>query len=115
MNEMETVILKQCPKCKTEVSETAYFCSNCGHALRSRPEDTSISKQLIVYFVSFFLAPFGLGYAFKYLNQSDKKSKTIGIISLVLTFIAIVAVILISKIYLQQEYGSVNLLINGGL
>jgi len=112
---MESTIQKQCPKCKSEVSEMAHFCSNCGHSLKSRPEDTSILKQILVYFVSFFLAPFGLGYAFKYLNQSDKKSKMIGIISLILTFFAIITVIFTAKKYLEQEYGFLNLINNGGL
>ncbi len=112
---MESTIQKQCPKCKAKVSEMAHFCSNCGDSLKSRLEDTSILKQILVYFVSFFLAPFGLGYAFKYLKQSDKKSKIIGIISLILTFFAIIAVISIAKKYLEQEYGFLNLINNGGL
>jgi predicted amidophosphoribosyltransferase len=112
---MESTIRKQCPKCKSEVSEMALFCSNCGYSLKSRLEDTSILKQILVYFVSFFLAPFGLGYAFKYLKQSDKKSKIIGIISLILTFFAIITVISIAKKYLEQEYGFLDLINDGGL
>lgn len=112
---MESAIQKQCPKCKAEVSETAYFCSNCGRSLKSRPEDISILKQILVYFISFFLAPFGLGYAFKYLKQSDKKSKTIGTISLILTALAIIMVILVAMAYTKQEYGEINLISNGGL
>ncbi len=107
---MESTIQKQCPKCKLEVSETAYFCSNCGYSLKSRPVNTSVLKQILVYFVSFFLAPFGLGYAFKYLKQSDKKSKMIGIISLILTFFGIIAVIFIAKKYIEQEYSQLNLI-----
>ena len=112
---MEYVIKAPCPKCKTIVSEIDYFCSNCGRSLRARPEDTSISKQILVYFISFFLAPFGLGYVFKYMNRSDKKSKLIGAVSLILTFFAIIAVILISKTYLEQVYGTINQINYGGL
>jgi uncharacterized membrane protein YvbJ len=111
---MEPTIKKQCAKCKIEVSEIAYFCSNCGQSLKSRPEETSIQKQILVYFISFFLAPFGLGYAFKYLSQSDKKSKTIGAISLILTILAIMAVIYIGKAFLEKEYSTINLISNGG-
>lgn len=107
--------LIKCPKCGHEVSDDDLFCSNCGHPLKSRPEDTSILKQVLVYFVSFFLAPFGLGYAFKYLKQSDKKSKTIGMISLILTCLAIITVIVVAKEYLEQEYGFINLINNSGL
>jgi uncharacterized transporter YbjL len=107
--------LIKCSACGHEISDQALSCPNCGHPLKSRPENTSILKQILVYFVSFFLAPFGLGYAFKYLKQSDKKSKTIGIISLILTFFAIITVIFIAKKYLEQEYGFLNLINNGGL
>ncbi len=112
---MESAVQKQCLKCRAEVSEAAYFCSNCGQSLKSRPEETSIQKQILVYFVSFFLSPFGLGYAFKYLKQSDKKSKTIGAISLILTVVAIMAVIYIGKAFLEKEYSTINLISNGGL
>ena len=107
--------LIKCSECGHEVSDEALSCPNCGHPLKFRSENTSILKQILVYFVSFFLAPFGLGYAFKYLKQSDKKSKIIGIISLILTFFAIITVIVIAKKYLEQEYGFLNLINNGGL
>jgi len=110
---MDSLLQKQCPKCKAEISETAYFCSNCGESLRPKPEDVSIQKQMLVYFVSFFLAPFGLIYAFKYLNSPDKKSKIIGIISLILTILAIITVIFTAKTYLEKEYSDINLILNG--
>jgi uncharacterized membrane protein YvbJ len=112
---MEQIIMKQCPKCKAEIQENVYFCSNCGQPLRPRSEDVSVLKQILVYFVSFFLAPFGLGFAFKYLKQPDKKSKTIGIISLVLTFLAIIAVIWLGASYVEQEYSAIKLINTGGL
>ena len=104
-----------CPKCKAESSETAYFCYNCGQALKPRPESTSLAKQALVYFVSFFLATFGLVYAFKYLHRLDRKSKTIGTISLVLTVLAIVTVIFTAKTFIEREYSVINLINNGGL
>ena len=112
---MESISQKQCPKCKAESSETAYFCYNCGQSLKPRPESTSVSKQALIYFVSFFLAPFGLGYAFKYLNRTDRKSKTIGTVSLVLTVLAIITVIFTAKTFIEQEYGVINLINNGVL
>ena len=112
---MESIIQKQCSKCQTKVYEIDNFCPNCGYALKSRREDVSISKQILIYFVSFFLAPFGLGYAFKYLKQSDKKSKMIGVISLGLTFFAIIVVIFTAKGYLEQIYSEFNLINDFGL
>ena len=112
---MESIIQKQCPKCKAKVSEVANFCFNCGYCLKFRQEDTSVLKQILIYFVSFFLAPFGLVYAFKYLKQSDKKSRIIGIISLMLTVFAIIAVISIAKEYVRQTYDALNLINDFGL
>ena len=112
---MESVVQNQCPKCRASIPETAYFCSQCGQSLKSLPSDTSALKQIAVYFVSFFLAPFGLGYAIKYLRQSDKKSKIIGTVSLLLTIFAIGAVIILGKAFLEQQYSDLNLIISGGL
>lgn len=112
---MESMALIQCPSCKINVSETAYFCSNCGRPLRAKPEDISIAKQLLVYFVSFFLAPFGLGYAVKYLRQSDRKARTIGFVALGLTIIAVVIVVGIAKAFLEQQYGALNVINSGAL
>ncbi len=112
---MELNAQYKCPKCGAEVSDMAYFCSNCGHSLKPKPENTSVSKQILVYFVSFFLAPFGLGYAFKYLSQAGKKSKMIGIISLLLTLLAICVVIIVAMQYLNQAYSALNIINTGGL
>ena len=112
---MEIINQKRCIRCNAEVSENAYFCSHCGKSLPLKPANTSISKQALVYFVSLFLAPLGLGYTFKYLRQSDKKSKIIGIVSLVLTIIAIVIVVTVSKQFFEQTYNSINLINTNGL
>jgi hypothetical protein len=42
-----------------------------------------------VYLLSFFLPPFGLWPAFKYLFQSDAKSKVVGVIAIILTGVSI--------------------------
>lgn len=111
---MEPNIQKLCPKCKAEVSAEAYFCPNCGQVLKSRPADTGIPKQILIYLISFFLAPFGLGYAFSYMKQPDKKSRTIGMIALGLTILAIAATILLAKGFLDAEYGMINSLSGRG-
>jgi hypothetical protein len=53
------------------------------------PPATSVSKQIIVYLISFFLAPLGLWYAWKYLKQDDRKSKIIGAVVIALTIVSI--------------------------
>jgi TRAP-type C4-dicarboxylate transport system permease small subunit len=68
---------------------SANFCSNCGKSLRVLPSATTVSRQIIVYLISFFLAPFGLWYAWKYLRQDDRTSRIIGTVSLALTIVAV--------------------------
>jgi hypothetical protein len=104
---------KHCPKCNAEASEAAYFCYNCGQVLKARPESTSVSRQILIYLISFFLAPFGLAFAFKYLSQPNKKSKTIGIICIILTVVAIGGVLIAGTMFVDQQYGDVIKLMNG--
>ncbi len=111
---METISQKQCPKCNAGASEEAYFCYNCGQVIKPRPENTSVSRQILIYLISFFLAPFGLVFAFKYLSQPDKKSKTIGIISIILTVVSIGGVLLLGKVFIDQQYDDVMRLMNTG-
>jgi hypothetical protein len=82
-----------CPSCNTQMISSANFCLNCGKALRAIPPATSVSKQIIVYLISFFLAPFGLWYAYKYLKQVDRKSKIIGAVAIALTVASITVTI----------------------
>lgn len=97
-----------CPSCQALVAVTANFCSQCGRKLKNAPLSTSVGKQIIIYLVSFFLAPFGLGYAFIYLKQPDAKARTIGIISLILTICAIVAVISVATAFMKSYYSALD-------
>jgi hypothetical protein len=78
---------------------SANFCPNCGKPLRIMPPATTVSRQIVVYLVSFFIAPFGLWYAWKYLKQDDKKSNIIGVVVIVIT-IAAIAVFLLTMAWL---------------
>lgn len=111
---METILTPHCPKCGTEVSEADIFCPHCGFELKPHAMETSAVKQALIYFISFFLAPFGLGYAFKYLKQPDEKSKIIGIVSLVLTALAIVVAVIVTQQFLAQSYGQLDLINSEG-
>lgn len=96
---MDSDITKEmlCPSCGAILPADAVFCLKCGAKLREVTVSTSVGKQTVIYLVSLFLAPFGLGYAFKYLKQSDPKAKEIGAVSLVLTILAIAFMIWIAK------------------
>src|SRR3990172_6750980 len=82
-----------CNVCKQPIQVNWNFCPNCGNTLRIKPLPTSVLKQLLIYAVSFFLPPFGLGYAFKYLRQNDRKTRIIGMVSIILTILSGVAII----------------------
>ncbi|HUV42882.1 MAG TPA: zinc ribbon domain-containing protein [Patescibacteria group bacterium] len=79
-----------CPECQSNISLSDYFCPNCGKKLKEKPLSTTLLKQLLIYLVSFFLPPLGIWPAIKYLRQSDKKSKKIGLVAVFLTIISIV-------------------------
>ena len=76
------------------------FCPACGKKLKRSDLSTGIQKQIGVYLLSFFLPPFGLFPAIKYLRQADSKSKKIGVIALVLTVISILITISLTKLVL---------------
>ncbi len=103
-----------CSACNSPISSSANFCPACGKKLRATPLSTSVLKQSLVYLVSFFLAPFGLFYAWKYLRQPDRKSKAIGSVAVVLTFLSlaisfwVTAELFDSIIQLLRSLGSMN-------
>jgi len=81
-----------CSKCQTHFpsSPILYFCPNCGNKLKDKALSTSTGKQIGVYLISFFLPPFGLWPAIKYLKQPNSKAKIIGWVAIVLTIFSIV-------------------------
>jgi uncharacterized OB-fold protein len=105
--------LIKCKECGREISDEAPACPNCGKPQKNKPVATSLSKQITVYLVSFFLPPFGLWYAWKYLKQTDAKSKKIGWATIILTIISLaITAWLTGKVAnsMNQAVNSVNLL-----
>lgn len=86
---MDTLPGMVCPACNASELRSANFCPNCGKPLRTIPPVTSVSRQIVVYLISFFIAPFGLWFAWKYLKQDDEKSKIIGVVAIALTIVAV--------------------------
>ncbi|MEK7481977.1 MAG: zinc ribbon domain-containing protein [Patescibacteria group bacterium] len=107
MDEIKEIL---CPSCRAVLPASAYFCLQCGAKLKEPPISTSASKQALIYFISFFLAPFGIGYVFKYLKQSDHKARKIGIVALILTILAVALMIWTTKEFMSSYYNSLNTL-----
>ena len=81
--------MNQCPTCKASTKPEWYFCPQCGKVLQEKPIHLTAGKQLLIYLVSFFLAPFGLVWGIKYVRNKDRKVKVVGIICIFLTIFAL--------------------------
>jgi len=88
---MDEILL--CPSCHQSINSANYFCPNCGKKLHSPPPLTTISAQILLYLKTLLLPPFGLYWGYRYLRQSDSKSKIIGFIVIVVTIIEIIFLI----------------------
>ncbi len=101
-----------CPACKSIISTTAYFCPNCGKQLKDKAPSATFAKQALIYFVSLFLPPFGLWYAWKYIKYGDYTSIKIGTIAIILTIISILATIWLTQGFINSVYQSLNTINN---
>lgn len=100
-----------CPACQFKIQSDWFFCPNCSRNLKEKPPVISIGKQIIIYLVSFFLTPLGLGWGLKYVRSSDKKVKTIGIISIILTILSIILISMVFKGFVDQYLKVLNNLV----
>ncbi len=97
-----------CPACQTLNDPANKFCSNCGKQLKEAALSTTPSKQVVIYLISFFLAPLGLWWALKYIRSSNLKAKKIGWVCIILTVLSI----LLSIAIVGSIDGSVNSQLN---
>ncbi|PIP74642.1 MAG: hypothetical protein CO135_00100 [Candidatus Levybacteria bacterium CG_4_9_14_3_um_filter_35_16] len=98
---METEVLS-CRFCSYPTIEAFYYCPNCGKSLKTPPFSTSVLKQIGIYSLSLLLPPLGLWPGIKYLMQSDKKAKTIGLIAIALTVISSIITVWLSINLINQ-------------
>lgn len=112
---MEPEQIVVCPVCSYQIQPEWFFCPKCGKMIREAPIVISISKQILIYLVSFFLAPFGLGWGFKYIKSKDLKVRMVGIIAIVLTILSIVLMIVWFKSFMDQYAQTLNSLTRPGI
>jgi hypothetical protein len=72
------------------------------------PPSLTIPDQSLLYLKSVILPPFGFLWATKYLKQKDTKSKTVGVIAILLTVVSFVITILLLKNSLLRINDRVN-------
>ncbi len=101
-----------CTKCHTTIRPTDYFCFNCGNNLKPTPPSISLMDQIVLYIKSILLPPFGILFAFKYLKQTDSKSKIVGIVAIVLTVISLIVSIVLFADFMKTLNDQVNSQIN---
>ena len=97
-----------CHFCQFKTQSGWFFCPNCGKELKEKVLVVSVSKQILIYSVSFFLAPLGLGWGIKYVRSKDKKIRNIGIISIALTILAIILMIGVTMNFINQYSNLIN-------
>jgi hypothetical protein len=100
--------LIKCKECGHEISDEALACPSCGKPQRDKPPITTLSRQIIVYFVSLFLPPLGLWYVWKYFKQKDGKSKRIGIVAIILTITSTLVAIWLTGEFINSITQSLN-------
>jgi hypothetical protein len=61
--------------------------------IMEKPLSASIRSQLWLYFLSVFLPPFGLGLTIRYLRSDEDGFKRIGLVSLILTVVALMVAV----------------------
>ncbi len=96
-----------CPFCQTPVEATFFFCPTCGKKIREKPISTGIWPQLGLYALSLLLPPLNLPLTIRYL-KAPGNAKTIGIISLILMCISLIAGIWVYKIFVTNLQTQVN-------
>lgn len=97
-----------CPQCHLPVSPEAYFCSNCGKALREKPLSVSIGTQIWIYLLSLILP--SLAYlaishwpGIKYVRSDNSAARRIGIIAILLLVISTIATFWIAIVWIQTS------------
>lgn len=99
-----------CPSCHYSISTDFYFCPNCGKKIKEPPPPISFMAQFTVYFISLFIPPFGLWYAYKYLRYGGSTDgfgwfttrKKIGWAAIILTAIGIWLVVWTSQVLINS-------------
>jgi len=101
-------ISNTCPSCHTAVRVTDFYCFNCGTNLHPEKPSTTVTAQIWLYVKSAVLVPFGIFWAIPYLRQSDKKSRIIGWVSIIITVVVVIYLMFATKYIIEKTTGQLN-------
>jgi len=101
-------IIFTCKYCAYPISKESFYCPHCGKKLREKPASLGILSLLLLFVLSTFLPPLGLGMTIRYIKAEDKTAKIVGWISLVLTISAIFITILLAKSMFEDLNQQIN-------
>ncbi len=80
----------------------------CRHCEKEKEEKITLLRELFIYFICFFFAPFGMYWFFKYFRNTDGFKKRVAYMSLVITVIAVVVTTIVIVSYIQSIKGYMN-------
>lgn len=97
-----------CTICHFPLSDTFYFCPNCGKKIKEPPVSLSVSKQIGIYALSIFLPPLGLWPGIKYLLQKDQKAQIVGMVAILLTIVSTILTLWLTFAAYNQLTQTIN-------
>lgn len=103
-----------CPQCHEQIVPEWYYCAHCGKVLKIKPITVAIPKQLLLYAVSFFLAPLGLAWGIRYLRNPNRRTKLVGVVIVVLT-LASLTLTIYSFMVVMREYSRMLMNLGDGV
>lgn len=105
--------MNQCPSCHVSTQSEWFFCPSCGKVLQEKPVHITVGKQILIYLVSFFLAPLGLVWGIRYVRNKDRKVKIVGVVCIVLTLVALTITIVAFSVAMDRYVRMLNNLSTG--
>jgi hypothetical protein len=104
--------LTTCPFCSAQIGTQAFFCPVCGKKIKDKPLAVDLKTKVLLYGVSILLPPLGLGWTIRYVRSADSEAKKMGIISLVLTVVSLLAAVGVTMVYVQSLTKQINEMVN---
>lgn len=84
----------KCKFCQAQVSESFYFCPNCGKKIKEPPFKFSLGKSISIIVFAVLFPPLGIIPGIKYFLKDDRRAQFVGIITIAVTIIASIVIVI---------------------